>query len=110
MANQWPTATYTDLITATPVACSLPQFSSPIPGNTKEYFFTQDFMCLRPTAGVDLSVDITGTPVAHPSAGLSPDYSGFYLVAEGERRDMGGGMVRWTRTYARVPDSYSDFE
>ena len=107
MANQWPTALYNDQITTTPVACSLPQFASPIAATSKEYVFTQDFMCLRPTGGIDLSTDLN-TP--HPSAGMNPDYSSFVLVAESERRDMGGGMVRWTRTYARVPDSYSDFE
>src|ERR1044071_9225080 len=107
MPNQWPTALYNDQITATPAPCSLPVFTSPIAPTSKEYVFTQDFMCLRPTGGIDLSTDLN-TP--HPSAGMNPDYSSFVLVAESERRDMGGGLVRWTRTYARLPDSYSDFE
>jgi len=46
----------------------------------------------------------------HPSGGLTPDYSTFRLVSEGDRRDMTGGVVRWPRQYAIVPDTYSDFE
>jgi hypothetical protein len=82
----------------------LPQFSSPLPNTSTEYVLQQDFMQFR------ANFSALALNTAHPSSGLTPDYSAFKLVAEGERRDMGGGIVRWTRTYAKVPDNYSDWE
>lgn len=32
----------------------------------------------------------------------------FVLVEESDTEDVAGGLVRWTRAYARVPDSYSE--
>src|SRR6266851_4505981 len=104
MANQWPTATYIDGDFTTAQPCSLPVFSSPISATTDEYTFTQDFIIAR------ASYTATALNTLHPSNGKTPDYSSFWLVAEGERRDIEGGMVRWTRTYAKKPASYSDFE
>jgi hypothetical protein len=39
---------------------------------------------------------------------LNPDLLGApaYLFNESEREDFGGGVVRWTRSWARVPSSY----
>ena len=47
---------------------------------------------------------------AHPSAGKTPDYSAYMLVKEGTKRDMGGGVVQWTRTYAAVPSPWQSWE
>jgi hypothetical protein len=104
MADQWaePTAIDGDFTVAE--AVSLPVFSSPIRATTAEYTFTQDWMILRKY------FESLALNTAHPSAGLDPDYSDYLLVAEGPRQDMGGGVVKWTRTYAKVPDSHDEFE
>src|SRR5206468_728564 len=107
-ALQWPAPLYTDDTSAarfsTAQPCSLPQFSSPIAETSAEYVFTQDFMQFR------ANFTATALNTVHPSSGMTPDYSTFFLVNEGERRDIGGGVVRWTRTYGKKPSSYSDFE
>src|SRR5512146_759864 len=104
MSDQWATPTYVDgdFTVAEPV--SLPVFSSPIRATTAEYIFTQDWMQYR----ADFLPLALNTP--HPSAGQNPDYSAFLLVSEGPRQDIGGGVVKWTRTYAKVPDPYDEFE
>ena len=38
------------------------------------------------------------------------EYPGYYLQAESPRADIGGGMVKWRRTYMAVPPSYSFWE
>ena len=40
----------------------------------------------------------------------SDDFSDAYLVREGELSALGGGVVKWTRTYARIPASRQVFE
>ncbi len=101
---QWPEPQFVDGDFSIPTACSLPVFSSPIPSTTDEYLFTQEWMQAR--------ADFVPTPLnsAHPSGGYVPDYSDFRLVAEGPRQDVGGGMVKWTRTYARVPASHDEWD
>ena len=81
-------------------ACSLPVLSSPIPATSAEYVLLQDFMQLRANFAA------TALNTAHPSAGLTPDFSAFVLVEEGERRDVGNGLVRWTRKYALAPEAW----
>jgi hypothetical protein len=90
-----------DFTTAKPV--SLPVFSSPLPNSTAQLVFKQDFMQLL------ANVAPLALNTAHPSSGMAPDYSSYYLIAEGEKQDMGGGIVRWTRTYSAVPASYDDW-
>jgi hypothetical protein len=49
----------------------------------------------------------------HPDfSSRNAGYSGddFFLVAEGPRRDIGGGLVRWQRTYAAVPATHYEPE
>lgn len=104
MADQWPAPVYTDgdFTVATP--CSLPVLSSPIPGLNEENVLRQDFMQLRKNFS-PLALN-----TAHPSSGATPDFSAWKLVEEGERQDMGCGVVRWTRTYAKKPSSHTEFE
>jgi hypothetical protein len=71
---------------------------------TAEYVFTQEWMQFRE----NFTATALNTP--HPSAGMTPDYSTFFLVSEGPRQDVGGGVVKWQRTYAIVPASYDEFE
>lgn len=104
MANQWPSPIYIDGDWTTIQPCSLPVLSAPIPGVNTKYVLTQDFMCaLSSFAAASIGA-------AHPSAGLTPDYSAYKLMSEGELRDMGAGMVRWTRTYAKVPAEHIEPE
>lgn len=104
MALQWPEPVYVDgnFNVAEPIG--LPEFSSPVRSTTAEYIFTQPWMQSR------RSFVPTPLNTAHPSYRQTPDYSAFKLVAEGPRQDAGGGMVKWVRTYARVPDTHDEFE
>jgi hypothetical protein len=114
MSAQWPapilatgginpyTGAYVDYTTAQPV--SVPAFESPIPATTDEYFFDQEWQQYR------ANFSPLALNTAHPSTGLTPDYSSFKLVLEGPRRDIGGGVIQWTRRYAVVPASYDDFQ
>lgn len=104
MSNQWAAPDYIDGNLATAQPCGVPVFRSPLPNTAAEYVFDQPFMQLR----ANVSALALGT--AHPSAGLTPDYSTYVLVAEGEKQDVGGGLVRWNRTYAAVPDTHDEWE
>jgi hypothetical protein len=104
MSLQWPAPDYVDgdFTTAQPVG--IPVFSSPLPNTTAQLTFKQDFMqFLASVAPLLLNT-------SHPSAGKTPDYSSYYLVSEGEKQDVGGGVVKWTRTYSVVPTSWEDTE
>src|SRR5947207_7549242 len=104
MSDQWPEPIYVDgnFDVAEPIGLTV--FSTPLRSTTAEYTFTQDWMMRRKR--------FAPTPLntAHPSYRQFPDYSDFKLVAEGPRQDVGGGMVKWSRTYAKVPASHDEFE
>ncbi len=104
MGLQWPDVIYADGNLDVAAAVGLPVFTSPVRATTAEYVFTQDWMqsrrAFRPTP----------LNTSHPSARQTPDYSAYKLVMEGPRQDVGGGMVKWSRTYARVPESHDEFE
>lgn len=104
MADQWPDVSVFDgdFTVAEPI--SLPLFSSPVRATTAEYTFTQEWMVARK----NFAPTPLNTP--HPSAGQFPDYSAYILVSEGPRQDFGGGVVKWQRTYAKVPDTHDEFE
>lgn len=103
MATQWANPPFVDGDWSVPNP-NLPVFESPIDATTKPYVFTQQF-----TQGLEFwEPEPLNSP--HDSAGMDPDYSDYFLVKEGPRQDIGGGMVKWTRTYAIVPDSYDDFQ
>ena len=84
--------------------CGLPVFSSPIPGTSAEYIFTQDFMQLR------TSVAAAAIGSLHPTYGTTAPFSNYVLVSEGTKEDAGNGMVRWKRTYASLPASHDEWE
>lgn len=104
MADQWPAPVYVDgdFTTAQPVG--VPVMRSPIPATTAEYVFDQPFVQFRK------NVTPLALGTAHPSAGLTPDYSSYVLVSEGQKEDIGGGIVRWNRTYAALPASHDEWE
>lgn len=116
MSAQWPEPVFVDgldgadgVIGTTNAGFSkaqpigLPQFVSPLPNSTSGYVFRQLFM----QALASWTPAALNTP--HPSAGLTPDYSTWYLIAEGPREDCGAGIVKWQRTYSQVPASWSDY-
>lgn len=75
-------------------AVTLPVFSAPFPGVNIDYVLTQDFQQII-NDFVPLALD-----TAHPD---NPD---FLLAQESEKRDLGGGVVQWTRTYLKLPAEY----
>lgn len=77
-------------------ACSWPVFDAPFrdDGVNIDYVLRQDFI-IKAASFARLALD---TP--------HPDYADFLLVQESEQRDITGGRVRWTRTYAKLPAGY----
>lgn len=60
--------------------------------------FEQDYM--------QTVADWTPTPLGDPN----PDMPGFYLVNEGPLSPQGGGIVKWTRNYAKIPSIRDEYE
>lgn len=80
---------------STAVAISNPEFSPPFAGVNVNYLLRQRFMQdLASFAPLALNT-------AHPNF---PDYK---LVAEDEKMDISGLKTQWTRTYAKMPATYS---
>lgn len=80
---------------ASPV--TLPQFSAPFAdqGINVDYILTQDWV-----QNLD---DFEPLALDTPH----PDYDDFKLASESEKRDLGGGKVQWTRTYAKLPEEFA---
>jgi hypothetical protein len=72
----------------------------PFPESNDNLIFEQDYT--QSEAG--RLADLTQMGSVHP------DDATFYLVAESTPSDMGGGMVRFTRTYSKLPPGRTDFE
>ena len=73
------------------------RFSQPFMGDNGEYLLDQDFQ-----------VDIGSfAPLALNT--VHPDYATYHLVGESQLQDLGGGQVKWTRTYAQVPATRNDY-
>ncbi len=70
----------------------------PFDGDSTSFYTEQDFT-------QDLS-----SFAALPLNTQDPDDPLSFLVAESPLQDMGGNVVRWTRTFARVPESRNEFE
>jgi hypothetical protein len=70
---------------------SLPERSCPIPTVNIEYQLEQDFQ----------QDSASWAPLALNTP--HPDFSSFLLAAEGPRKDLGGGLVKWKRTYIYPP-------
>lgn len=100
MAGQWPDALYADGTLDVAEACGVPEFGSSIPSSTDNDFFVQPFM--------QLLKDFL--PLALNTAHFDADFTDWVLVKEGTKQHAGGGMVKWNRTYAIVPDSWDDWE
>jgi hypothetical protein len=77
---------------------SLPVLSAPIPGVNAQYLLTEDWV----------QYEANYTPLALNTAHTDAAYTSFLLVSENGFRDLGNGVVRWTRQYAKIPDSHSE--
>ena len=86
----YPNAKFTDGDWTTASAVSLPVFSNPFPTDPNPYVMTQDYV-VRLNSFQPLAL---GTPHSV--------YPQFLLSKEGDRADLGNGIVKWTRTYARA--------
>jgi hypothetical protein len=113
----WGSPIYQDGVFTSPVPAGLPVGASPIPSVTiissgttsynPEYTLTQANICSR------TSYAPTALNTLHPDfSSLNSSYTGpnFYLVAEGERQDIGGGLVKWNMIWSAVPASWNEWE
>lgn len=93
----FPNVKYRSGVFAVATPISLPVFGCPFSkeGINIPYVLTQDFWQLQDNFA-PLALD---TP--------HPDFPDYILVSEGQSTDMKGGVRQWTRTYAKVPDSFS---
>jgi hypothetical protein len=73
-------------------------FSSPIPRDKNAYILKQDFI----QAAASFAPLAINTPHAVSTS--------FVLAEESERQSAGGNLVKWTRTYAKIPASWDDWE
>lgn len=87
-----PTRAYADGVWTMPVAITQPLYSCPFDGVNVQYLLKQDFVVLASSFA----------PLALNTA--HPDDATFILADEGPREDFGNGAVKWTRTYAKIPD------
>jgi hypothetical protein len=71
--------------------------SFPFDGDNASFIVEQDFMVLFSSFS-PLALD-----TVHPSIAAA------YLVKESPLQDLGGGVARWTRTYAKIPSSRSEW-
>jgi len=89
----WQDGDYT-----TPLRDGARRWLRPFDDNFAQVMFEQDYQQFEDSFS-PLTLD---TP--------SDDFSDAYLVREGELSALGGGVVKWTRTYARIPASREVFE
>lgn len=88
------------------VTSSLPVWENPIPALNEKTVFRQTFVQTA-ASYAPLALD-----TVYPAAGSYgvPSSPTYYLVAEDNQTDLGGGMMQWDRVYARIPTSWSEGE
>ena len=92
MSLQYKTGEIDDLA----AAISGVVFERPFPGINVDYILKQRFM--QPL----INWEPTDLNTPHD------DYADFLLVEESPLQDASAGLVTWERTYAKVPDTYSE--
>ena len=75
-----------------------PRKSFPFEGDNASFVLEQDYIVAL-TSFSPLALD-----TAHGT------YTNAYLVKESQQENIGGGLVKWTRTYAQIPANRSDYE
>src|ERR1700679_2227768 len=93
--NYWDTAS----------PCSQPQYSEPLlPDYNGILTLKQDFIQAPPIIAATLNSTYPGDGITLASPTSGPD--AFYLVDQSPTQDAGGYSLRWTYTWARVPDAH----
>jgi len=77
---------------------SLPVLSAPIPGVNTQYILTEDWC----------QYEANYAPLALNTAHTDSAYTDFILVSENNFRDLGNGVVRGTRKYAKIPSTHTE--
>lgn len=88
----------TDGTFTTASAVGKPRISFPIPGDITAYTVDQDFMIFADNFAA------SALDAAHST------FTTAYLVGESPTQDLGGGVVRWTKTWATKPATRSEYE
>jgi hypothetical protein len=83
---------------STAFATSKAIFSNPIPRDKNPYILKQEFI----QAAASFAPLALNTP--HPVS------TSFVLAEESERQTAGGNLVKWTRTYVKIPASWDDWD
>ena len=91
-------SSYSDGDFSLAAACSAKTKTFPFDGDNQSFYTEQDFMQLYSS----FEPLVLNSP--------DPDDPIAYLVSESQLMDMGGGVAKWTRVYARIPQSRSDYE
>ena len=90
---------YSDGDYTVPVANGSKRWFAPFPDNAL-IAFEQDYMQLL--ANWDESSATLDTP--------HPDLTTYYRIESSRLEPLGGGMVKWTETFSRIPDARIEFE
>lgn len=92
------TGKYSDGDWTVPGICSAERIQYPFEGNTKAILLNQDYMVFA-----DYYLETT------PAIGSAhPTYAGMYFVKDSPPQEVGGGIVKFTRTYAMLPGFVRD--
>src|ERR1035441_6187763 len=112
MSLLWPLPDYADGDFTKVQPVGLAVFSSPLPNTTIPQTFKQPFVqYLKDVVALALNTPYAGSGAGCVcAAGLTPELSSYFLIAEGPKHDVGGGIVRWDRTYSAVPATWYDWE
>ena len=79
------------------------RFTFPFPNDSLSFYIEQDY-----TQAID---DFDHLPLGSKLTVVTGKRTvTTYLVAESPTKDLGGGMVKWTRTYAMIPVSRTNYE
>lgn len=96
MARTYTDGTYTSAFAVTPLVKQ-----PALPGVKDDLVAAQDFVILRDS----YTAAALNTPHADEA---DPAHPVWVLVAEDNKRDLGGDIMQFTRRYARKPDTYSE--
>lgn len=93
------TRTYIDGTWTAAIATGLPVLSQPFVGDSGFYVLNQEYQQFAENF----------TPLALNTAHPDATYTAYKLVSESPNQDIGNGIVKWTRTYAKVPTTRNDY-
>lgn len=92
MALLWTDGTWT-----TESAVSGYSYEAPIPGVVTQYIRRQDFI-------------VAAANYSPPAISTQDGSTGYYFIGDTGMHDLGGGMVRFTREWAKIPAQHTEWE